>query len=78
MTEHVISYYINLPQLRETTWTTTTALQKNLYATRSDLQGTISFIIIDELDVYSTNERNEQEEDSNPIFPNNNNNNNYN
>ena len=49
--EHVIQDCINLQQLRETTWTSTTTLQKKLYGTRSDLQRTVSFIVTAGLDV---------------------------
>ena len=50
-TEHVIQDCINLQQLRETTWTTATTLQKKRYGTRSDIQRTASFIVKAGLDV---------------------------
>ncbi|XP_041375231.1 uncharacterized protein LOC121388082 [Gigantopelta aegis] len=49
--EHIIQNCIYLQQLWETTWTTTTTLQKKLYGTSSDLQKTVSFIVTAGLDV---------------------------
>jgi len=59
MAKPVIQDYINLQQLRKTTWTTTATPQK-LYSITGNLQRTASFIANASFDVWTTKERKEE------------------